>query len=250
MNATAIAASRDKPGASGGIGWQRAGEAFSAARHLELALVQLAETEHRLALSDVRVKAAEHRADLLAAELTTVRQRIVRLAKGAARVRFLANHDRLTGLPNRSLLVDRLKQATAQAARQDKQVTLLFLDMDGFKGINDTYGHGTGDQLLQQVAERIASCIRGGDTASRCGGDEFVIMLPNTDALAGSAVASKIRVSLAEPFLIDGATVRMTASIGVAVYPADARHYAQLLRQADIAMYLDKARRPTIVNAR
>jgi diguanylate cyclase len=210
-------------------------------------LSQLETVTRALAASDTRARAAEQRIEVLAADLAHIQRRIIQLAHKTAQARHLAHHDGLTGLPNRTLLLDRLKQATAQAARQNRQVALLFLDLDGFKSVNDTFGHVTGDKLLQQMAERISSCIRGGDTASRYGGDEFVIMLPDTNALAGTAVAQKIRSSLDAPFVIDGDVILVTASIGVAVFPVDAQHYNQLLKHADIEMYLDKAQRPPII---
>jgi len=166
---------------------------------------------------------------------------LIRLAQRVAQARHFAYHDELTGLPNRSLLLDRLRQAVAQASRQHKQVALLFLDLDGFKGVNDRFGHAAGDTLLQQVAERLAACIRGGDTACRYGGDEFVIMLPEIDgAESAAAVAQKIHGHLAAPYVVDGQAITVTASIGAAVYPADGKDCSELIKQADIAMYLAK----------
>lgn len=153
----------------------------------------------------------------------------------------LADHDELTGLPNRSVLRDRLSQAIAQAARQHKQVGLLLLDMDGFKSVNDRLGHATGDKLLQRVAQRLLTCIRGADTACRYGGDEFVILLPEVGGGESVAeVARKLRAQLDPPYVVDGHTIEVTASIGVAVYPADGDSQNELIRRADLAMYRAK----------
>jgi len=148
----------------------------------------------------------------------------------------------LTGLPNRSLLRDRLNQAIVQAARQNKQVGLLLLDLDGFKIVNDRLGHATGDKVLQRVAERLLSCIRGADTACRYGGDEFVILLPEIDGEKSAAeVAQKLHAHLAMPYIVDGNAIAVTSSIGIAVYPCDGSSQDDLIRRADVAMYLAKA---------
>jgi diguanylate cyclase len=171
---------------------------------------------------------------------------LIRLAKKCNRARHFAYHDELTELPNRRLLLDRLKQAMAQSVRQHKQVALLFVDLDRFKSINDRFGHFAGDQLLQQVAGRLTACIRNGDTVCRYGGDEFVVMLTGIDAQESAEVlADKIRVRLSPSYLLDGHVIEMTASIGVAVYQADGQTCNDFIKQADIAMYLAKvAKRP------
>jgi diguanylate cyclase (GGDEF)-like protein len=155
----------------------------------------------------------------------------------------VAYHDKLTGLPTRSLLLDRLNQAVAQGARQGRQVALLFLDLDGFKRVNDERGHRAGDVLLQQVAGRLSACLRAGDTACRYGGDEFVIMLPEVDGQESAAtVAEKIRSQLSVPYPVDGGTITVTASIGTAVYPVDGEDCGALIEQSDIRMYRAKTR--------
>ena len=170
-------------------------------------------------------------------------RKLVLLRREAAQARHLAYHDQLTGLPNRSLLMDRLTQAMAQAARQHKQVGLLLLDLDQFKSVNDRLGHAAGDSVLQQVARRLSASIRSCDTACRYGGDEFVIMLPEIDGWASAnAVAHKIRTRLAAPYLLDDRVIVLTASIGIAMYRADGRDGSELIREADSAMYLAKAR--------
>ncbi len=147
-------------------------------------------------------------------------------------------HDALTGLPNRLLLVDRMKQATAHLGRQNAPVAVLFIDLDRFKDINDTLGHAAGDRLLQEVAERLVACVRDGDTVARLSGDEFVVLLAGlNDARDAAVVADKIVCSIMEPCHIGGKELRVSASIGIAVFPEDGRDIDELLRNADTAMY-------------
>jgi len=174
-----------------------------------------------------------------------LKEDVLRLTDLAAQAMKLAHHDELTGLPNRRLLSDRIGQAVARAKRQRSQVALLFLDLDGFKNINDTLGHAVGDRLLQRVGARLCSCVRVTDTVSRYGGDEFVILLPELRSQASAfAAAKKICAYLETPFLIDDIEIALTASIGLAVYPGDGRDGVELIRRSDIAMYCDKARDP------
>ena len=161
--------------------------------------------------------------------------------KAERQVEFLAYRDVLTGLPNRLLLQDRFGQAMAHAERMHNKLALLFLDLDGFKTINDSLGHAVGDALLQDIAVRLGTCVRETDTLSRQGGDEFLIVLSD---LAGTEdivpVLLKIRERLQEPFLIDGHELATSASIGVALYPDDGRDFDTLLQKADTAMYRAK----------
>jgi len=156
----------------------------------------------------------------------------------------LAQHDILTGLPNRSLLNQRLKQIVAQAARDGNQVACLFLDFDHFKRINDTLGHDAGDQLLQAVAQRLTSAVRESDTVARLGGDEFVLILPGLDpsnsAFEVMSVLTRVRESFLAPFRLVDQTPTLTCSIGVSVYPVDATDPNGLIKQADTAMYAAK----------
>ena len=158
------------------------------------------------------------------------------------RIAFIANHDALTGLPNRILLRDRLGQAIAQAHRNGVQVALLFIDLDRFKTINDSLGHTAGDHLLQSVSSRIKTYLREGDTVSRLGGDEFVIVLQETDAGGAAAVAAKLLELLSEPYHIDHHDLHISASIGICLYPNDGKEADTLLRNADAAMYHAKER--------
>jgi diguanylate cyclase (GGDEF)-like protein/PAS domain S-box-containing protein len=153
----------------------------------------------------------------------------------------LANYDTLTGLPNRNLLHDRLQQAIVQAARAEGSVGVLFLDLDRFKGVNESLGHKAGDQLLRTVADRLRVCVRESDTLARIGGDEFVVILNMVVAEDGiSAAAAKILALISEPFIVDGHELYLTASIGVAVYPNDGDNAQVLLKHADLAMYQAK----------
>ncbi|MEP7276261.1 MAG: EAL domain-containing protein [Betaproteobacteria bacterium] len=173
-----------------------------------------------------------------------VTQRTKELEVATAHAYKLAQHDILTGLPNRSLLNQRLKQILAQALRDNLQVACLFLDFDHFKRINDTLGHDAGDQLLQSIAQRLTRAVRESDTVARLGGDEFVIVLPQLDAEDGTvevmAVISRIRESFKEPFHLSDQIPTLTCSIGVALYPADAPDAVELIKQADTAMYAAK----------
>lgn len=154
----------------------------------------------------------------------------------------LAQHDFLTGLPNRVLLTERLTQAVGLAHRHRKQVGLLFLDLDHFKYINDSLGHGVGDQLLQAVAGRLARCVRATDTICRLGGDEFVILLADIEQPQDAAqVAEKLLAAVVVPHLIGGHELHVTLSIGISVYPGDGIDVDTMLRNADAAMYYAKA---------
>lgn len=158
---------------------------------------------------------------------------------------YLANHDPLTGLPNRKMLLECLQQAVeaAKAANHPHhQVAVLFLDLDGFKQVNDTLGHSVGDLLLQAVAQRLQACLRAGsDVVARLGGDEFVVILPNIPgSLIAKRVAQKILITLAEEFTIESHGINVTTSIGISLYPQDAQQLDQLLQSADSAMYAAK----------
>jgi diguanylate cyclase (GGDEF)-like protein/PAS domain S-box-containing protein len=150
----------------------------------------------------------------------------------------LAQHDALTDLPNRLLFNDRLTQAIALALRQDKQLAVMFLDLDHFKKINDSLGHGVGDQLLQSVAERLVTAVRRTDTVSRLGGDEFVILLSQVARGEDAEVsARKIIRALAVPHIIENKSIDINVSIGVSTYPSDGHDAETLMDNADTAMY-------------
>ncbi|MGD0420769.1 MAG: EAL domain-containing protein [Xanthobacteraceae bacterium] len=159
----------------------------------------------------------------------------------ARQIAHSAEHDFLTGLPNRMLLNDRVGQAVALAARHMKKVAVLFLDLDGFKHINDSLGHQIGDKLLQSIAKRLVSCIRGSDSVSRQGGDEFVVLLLELEQAEDAAVTGRrLLEAVARPHSIDQHDLYVTASIGVSVYPDDGLDADTLIKNADTAMYQAK----------
>ncbi len=157
------------------------------------------------------------------------------------RVRHLAHYDALTDLPNRTLFHDRLQQALIQAQRNHEQVAVMFIDLDRFKIINDTLGHGIGDLLLQSVAQRLSHCVRQGDTVCRQGGDEFVILLPKIARAEDAAlVAQKILQSISKPFSLEGHELHISSSIGISFFPNDGVTVDVLMKNADVAMYRAK----------
>ena len=168
--------------------------------------------------------------------------RDVSLARAMARqMTHSAEHDFLTGLPNRMLLNDRISQAIALAARHKKSVAVLFLDLDGFKHINDSLGHPLGDKLLQSVANRLGDCVRGSDTVSRQGGDEFVVLLSEVEESEDAAItARRMLQAVALPHSIEQHDLYVTTSIGVSVYPEDGLDAHTLIKNADTAMYQAK----------
>jgi diguanylate cyclase (GGDEF)-like protein len=150
-------------------------------------------------------------------------------------------HDFLTGLPNRVLLNDRIGQAIALAPRHEKQVAVLFLDLDGFKHINDSLGHPIGDRLLQSIAKRLVGCVRNSDTVSRQGGDEFVVLLTEAEQWEDAAiVAARMLIAVSETHFIDSHDLHITTSIGVSVFPDDGEDAETLIKNADTAMYQAK----------
>jgi diguanylate cyclase (GGDEF)-like protein/PAS domain S-box-containing protein len=159
----------------------------------------------------------------------------------AERMVYSAQHDFLTGLPNRLLLNDRVAQAIAMAPRHNKQVAVLFLDLDGFKHINDSLGHPTGDKLLQSVARRLVECVRDPDTVSRQGGDEFVVLLAEAEQWEdAAAIAKRMLQAVALPHSVDSHELHITTSIGVSVFPDDGLDAETLIKNADTAMYQAK----------
>ncbi len=161
-------------------------------------------------------------------------------------IRHLAFYDPLTELPNRRLLLERLRQTVATGRRSGRRRALLFIDLDNFKSLNDTLGHSVGDLLLQEVGERLTGCIRAGDTAARVGGDEFVVILEdlggNSEEAASQAraAAEKILARITEPYVLAGRECRSTASVGITVFGDGDESSSAILQQADIAMYQAK----------
>ncbi len=167
-----------------------------------------------------------------------VARRTMQLCLANEELTKLARHDVLTGLPNRQLVSDRLVQALVVAKRDQTRVALMFIDLDEFKPINDTQGHAIGDLMLKETAGRIQHCIREMDTVSRIGGDEFLVLLPVIEAVQDAVtVAEKIRFALNQPFVLAGQSLRISSSIGIAIYPEHGSDESALLRNADSAMY-------------
>jgi len=235
-----------RPGAQ--LPFNTASEAANAAllpaqRRAAVAFSHATAISSALATSEQKLGAALRLIDHLRSQESRLKKKVALLSETLAQVRQFAYHDELTRLPNRRLLVDRFNQAIARAARQRKLVVLLFLDLDGFKTVNDSFGHVAGDSLLKQVAARLLACIRASDTVCRFGGDEFVILLPELDGQDSAAAAvGKIRARLAAPYLVGGTEIGVVTSIGMALYPVDGKTYEDLLRRSDVAMYWDKAR--------
>ena len=170
-----------------------------------------------------------------------VSQDITERKRQEEEARFLAYHDTLTGLPNRRLLDDRLRQAVFLAQRRDARVAVMVVDLDRFKQVNDALGHRAGDAVLREAAHRIAGCVRKADTLARHGGDEFVVVIPDLHQDGDcQVVAEKILRALEPPFRVDGREFTIGASIGVSLFPADAGDGEALLRNADVAMYRAK----------
>ena len=165
---------------------------------------------------------------------------ISNLKESQSQIEFLATHDTLTGLPNRTLFLDRLENAIARSRRSKQQLAVLFLDLDNFKSINDTLGHDTGDKLLLKVAQILVARFRDEDTVARLGGDEFTILLNNCEPYYAEEVVKRTLEGLNEPINIDGRRIFTSASIGISFYPEDAKDSLGLLKAADTALYRAK----------
>jgi diguanylate cyclase (GGDEF)-like protein/PAS domain S-box-containing protein len=166
---------------------------------------------------------------------------ITQRKRAEEQIAYLAMHDPLTDLCNRRLLEDRFSQALAHCSRHERRCSLLFVDLDLFKRVNDEHGHDIGDLLLVQVSQRLRGCVRGEDTVARLGGDEFVILLPEVSSPEDSlAIAEKVRVAIGQPFEVRGVMVEIGCSIGVATYPDHGRTERELMVAADVAMYTAK----------
>jgi diguanylate cyclase (GGDEF)-like protein len=156
------------------------------------------------------------------------------------RAEWLAHYDLVTALPNRALLADRLAQETARARRNEDRFAVLLFDLDGFKSVNDTWGHAAGDHVLAMVAERARKCMRASDTVGRLGGDEFLAILPETGEEGALGVAEKLREALRAPYPLDNAQAQVGASVGVALFPDHGADPESLQRAADAALYAAK----------
>jgi diguanylate cyclase (GGDEF)-like protein len=186
---------------------------------------------------------ARRELEVLRATNAKLVRELAALKEREAQAQQLADRDALTGLYNRRRMVELLESAIIEAAQQWQHVGLLFIDLNGFKGINDEYGHAAGDKILTTVATRIAARVRTGDFVCRYGGDEFVVVLPRVpDAAAVTRVADTIRERVALPYWIQGNEQHLTAAIGESIYPHDGDSAEVLLHRADQAMYRLKAR--------
>jgi diguanylate cyclase (GGDEF)-like protein/PAS domain S-box-containing protein len=185
-------------------------------------------------------RVAERTAELSAAN-AKLQEEIAERKLAEERIRHMAQHDALTGLPNRALLHDRLEQALTQARRHDHRVAVMFLDLDRFKAINDSLGHEVGDDLLREVAHRLRGVVRAADTVGRLGGDEFVVVLHEVaDTAAAAHVAEKILAAFAVPVRVGPHELRASTSVGIALYPEDGDAAHDLVKRADAAMYRAK----------
>ncbi|MCR4346373.1 MAG: sensor domain-containing diguanylate cyclase [Sulfuricaulis sp.] len=169
-----------------------------------------------------------------------VAQRTTALADAVKELEHLAMHDMLTDLPNRSLVEDRLQQGIHIAKREKKVISLMMIDLNRFKEVNDKHGHDAGDSLLKQVAMRLRRILRQSDTAGRLGGDEFAIVLPSTDAAGAMKVAEKLLKVMESPFKVGENSLSIACSVGIAMYPQHGGDVAGLCRNADVAMYAAK----------
>jgi diguanylate cyclase (GGDEF)-like protein/PAS domain S-box-containing protein len=192
----------------------------------------------------VRISAAETKSvdvDGKPSILIGMAQDITEQVEVEENLQHLATHDSLTGLPNRALFYDRLNHAIARAIRDQVSLAILFLDVDDFKLVNDTYGHLVGDKLLREVAERLKACVRVSDTVARMGGDEFTIILENVGKRVNTQTAvDNIVAVLSQPFDMEECKTFFSASIGVALFPEDAEETHEILQKADQAMYAAK----------
>jgi diguanylate cyclase (GGDEF)-like protein/PAS domain S-box-containing protein len=195
----------------------------------------------RLARDELEVRVLERTAELAGAN-ALLQGEIVERRQAEARVHHMAYHDSLTGLPNRALLSDRLDRAMLAAKRSERNLAVMFIDLDRFKTINDSLGHMTGDQLLKEVASRLCRAVRASDTVARLGGDEFVVLVPGIRTVdEATHVAEKIIEALSDSFPLEGRNLHITPSIGICVYPDDGADVETLMRHADAAMYHAKA---------
>ena len=192
-------------------------------------------------LKDLLEKKKANQAQKIASRETELEQELVERIAVEKQLTHLAFHDALTGLPNRSLFVDRLQRAIAEAERKKESVVVMFIDMDDFKKVNDSFGHQVGDRVIQGAALNLKKCLRDIDSIARMGGDEFTLLFPHVGGREDiEVIARRLIESLDEPIVVEGAEIRMAISIGISIYPDDAENEDSLLRNADTAMYFAK----------
>ena len=190
-------------------------------------------------LRDYRLKTGKR--DELGRLGMAINEMLDALAENQSRLMHDASHDHLTGLPNRRLFMDRLEQTVNHSERRDTRLGIMAIDLDGFKEVNDNFGHTVGDQLLREVSRRLLHSVRRSDTVGRLGGDEFLVMLYHVEDIDSTiAIVQKISHYLAQPYHIGNRDIQISASIGVAIYPDHATHVDELLKRADKLMYRAK----------
>lgn len=210
-------------------------------------LAELTKTKAALAESVQTLQFAAQRIAELEKTNDRRRSELKHLVRREAQARVFGYHDELTGLANRRLLKDRLRQAMARGARENLYVALVLLDLDDFKRVNDELGQPVGDHVLRIVAARLIAATRGADTACRYGGDEFVVMLPQVeDMRMVHAVAGKLSAAITAPITVDDCEILLTASAGCVVYPDDGETCPDLIEAADRRLYCAKASRTTV----
>lgn len=180
----------------------------------------------------------------LAARNKQLKKKAIKLAREVEKARVFAGHDHLTGLPNRRLLQDKFRRASARAHREKKRLALMFLDLDGFKLVNDQFGHAAGDSILEEVARRLKSCVRNNETACRFGGDEFVVLLDGCKGRHDAWMAAKrISTQLSKPYVLGDKKIEISTSTGMAFFPDDGQECGDLIEVADVSMFGQKRSR-------
>ena len=248
VHARSVVAARERGGAEAGVGAVRETErvAAEAGNTLQGSIDALTRRVSDRSAARIRVDESLRRyvgwfvagsVAVLAMLFVAFRRAQGRERAALRRVEWLAHFDSVTGLPNRALLSDRLAQETVRARRAGTTFAVVLFDLDGFKDVNDTWGHAAGDRVLALVAERSRKCMRASDTLGRQGGDEFMALLPETGEEGALAVAEKLRACLTESYPLDGAAANVGASLGVSLFPDHGDDAEALLRNADAALY-------------
>jgi len=208
------------------------------------ATTQMGNPKSNSRATSVATAAMKRRVAMLEGDVRSLQSELAEISRQKTDALLRANHDTLTALPNRDLLVDRFLQAAAQADRKQKAVAVLFFDLDRFKRVNDEFGHSVGDKVLQVVARRIQETIRAIDTACRYGGDEFVVILTELeDAGIAEELVEKILRRLAQPYPLGEKSITLASSAGVAIYPRDGAAWETVMCFADAEMYRAKRHR-------
>ncbi len=248
VHARSVAPARARGGAEGAAAAVREADrvASEAAEAIQQSLGRLAARVSDRSLARIRVgeRLRTYVAWFVAASLLVLGGLFVAFRGAQARERaalrraeWLAHFDSVTRLPNRALLADRLAQEVARARREEEAFAVLLFDLDGFKEVNDTWGHAAGDQVLGLVGERARKCVRASDTVGRLGGDEFLAILPGAGAEGALAVAEKLRLLVREPYVVGDVVARIGVSIGISLFPAHGEDPEALQRSADAALY-------------